>query len=257
MSQLLKYGVPQPFAAEAPSAWISRLAVAQGCTLGELSEFLELDPRDDVDWALSLRGFAEFRRRCSLGPEAFAVAERVLSNLRVAGVSDQTYLRCSNVDRAAFGYCPKCLAVRGECYLPIHWRFKDWRYCPVHHCLLDEVCGQCLAPLVHPRSLVASTAGRQGHASLRHCLDCAANLGRMSPCPVSDGPVAVLSQLERCWLKNGRALLAGLHQGYFQLGGTRLRLTALDYLHDQAVLPTELQGKSLERRLRRALRPVK
>lgn len=245
----LAYGVPKPFLTEAPSAWLTRLVAAQGCTVAELMNHLDLDPRKDLDWLLLENGFSGLRRQCGLGVEDFHVAERVLSGLQRARVEPAAYLRRSETGRATFAYCPRCMAARGECHLHIHWRFLDWRYCPLHHCLLERTCPRCAEPLAHPRSLVGSIAGRQGHASLRRCLDCVGSFDHHA-CPVSDGPVSVLDQQERCWLQNGRALIAGLYSGHFRIGATRYELESLSDLHDRGVLPTRYQWSRVERRLR-------
>lgn len=59
-------GVPKPFSIEAASSWLSRLALAQGCTVRELLRFLNLRSDEDLDVQLRGHALSELRRKCGL-----------------------------------------------------------------------------------------------------------------------------------------------------------------------------------------------
>ena len=250
MSDVLRYGVPRPEMFEAPSALLTRLVAAQGCSLDEMLEFLHLDDHQDVDWDLADRGFEEFRRRCNLAPQDFAVAELLLGNMQRAELDAERYLLYAGQRRPRFRYCPSCIASRREPYFDIHWRFADWRLCPIHKCLMEETCANCTGSITHPRCMFASGAGRKGHFTLKRCLRCTAKLSDVRACPISQDTKSLLKENEHCWLRNGRALLAALVHGRFKLGDDVIALKRLDLVDRKGGFATDHQWTQVEQRLR-------
>jgi hypothetical protein len=173
----LQYGVPQPFPFEAPSSWLSRLAMAQGCRVEEAKAFVGFPSqmgRDLVDSSHS-EDLAVLRQRCGLPTTAFAEATHLMD---VALSVGRLFLANG---WARFHYCPLCLSARPTAYLDIHWRLNDRRYCLVHGCLLEFRCPECGASLTGPPDMIYSRMGREGHASLRRCRRCCFNLASVPP----------------------------------------------------------------------------
>ncbi|HEY4081860.1 MAG TPA: TniQ family protein [Burkholderiaceae bacterium] len=250
MSDVLLHGVPAPHLFEAPSGWLARLALAQGCSLNELLRFLDL-PRD-ADHDLQLQGplMVKLRGKCSLPVEAFAIADRVMVGLVRSGLEAEDALLRDEQGGPRFRYCPLCLKQRGAGHFEIHWRFTDWRYCPIHKCLMEERCWNCEAPLLYPRDIAGSVAGREGHASQRRCLACSVDLAAAKPCLVDPSSSKVLMEYEAFWLHNGRALLAALSHGYARMHRGTMELEDIGARAYQAWLPTPFQWAKVERRIR-------
>lgn len=244
----LQYGVPPPFEFEAPSSWLSRLALAQGCSLEELLIFLELPPGADTDQMMLGQGLAELRRKCSLSRAAFAIAGNVMGGFKKTGMSAWNLVTANGAP--AFRYCPLCMRTRSTPHLDIQWRFVDWRYCPLHNCLMEGSCWKCKAPICYPQDMALSKAGRQGNASQRRCLRCSADLAAARPCFVNPSTSSALSELEACWLLNGRALLASLCIGTARFRAEGVGITALRHRAYGEWLPSPYQWPSVERRLR-------
>jgi hypothetical protein len=246
--RILQYGVPPPFEFEAVSSWLSRLALAQGCSLKDLLMFLELPPGADTDQMMHGQALAELRRRCSLPKTAFAVAGSVMAGFKKAGMSDWSLVTASGTP--AFRYCPLCLRSRSTPHLDTQWRFVDWRYCPLHNCLMESNCWQCKKSVLYPQDMVTSRAGRGGLASQRRCLRCSADLAAAKSCFVNPATSRALTELEACWLTNGRALLASLCRGSGQFRAESIGTAALGRRAVSEWLPLPHQWSRLERHLR-------
>lgn len=247
---LLKFGVPPPQQFEAPSSWLSRLALAQGCSLLELLEFLELDTVADVDRVMHGAALVELRRRCSLRDEDFRIAGHVMANLnRASRLADAAMLK-NLMRRPRFRYCPCCLKERRVAYLDIHWRFADWRYCPAHNCLMEEACWRCRSSLLYPADMPSSTAGLAGYGTQSRCLACTADLTAAIHCPADPALSTSLAKHEACWLLNGRALLAALHNGGGACGEEAIDINEIDRRAYSEWLPEPHAWKECERRIR-------
>lgn len=191
-----------PLIDEAPSSWISRLALEQGCSIGEMLSFLGLTFDSDVDASLHGALMAELRRRCSLPPTAFALSERMMSRVSAAALGRHVLYR-SGPRVPRFLFCPLCLRSGHPRVLKIFWRFMDWRYCPTHSCLMETNCWQCGYHLWYPRDMAKSKAGQAGHASLHRCQYCCADLSAAVPRFIEVRTRESLSTLEGMWLWMG------------------------------------------------------
>jgi len=205
----LQIRVPAPLPAEAPGSWISRLTLSQGCSLREMLTFLDLPSQGDLDLALHGPALAELRRKCSLPPAAFAVADRVITRVVQASLGDEV-LHMDIGGKPLYRYCPLCLKEGSPPVFQIYWRFLDWRYCPAHSCLMESNCRDCGHALHYPRDMEASSAGRNGHGSQSRCQRCACDLAAAIPCLLDPRRMGGLSRLESHWLHAGRALVAAL-----------------------------------------------
>ncbi|MCU7374879.1 TniQ family protein [Paucibacter sp. O1-1] len=248
----LKYGVPAPSAFEAVSSWRSRLALAQGCALDELLQFVDLDKRGvDLDLDMHGEALSELRRRCSLPKEAFAIAGCVMAGFHKAGLRD-VYLLTDKAGSPRFRHCPMCLKQRRVACLDIQWRFVDWRYCPEHNCLMEHACWRCEAPLQYPRDIALSKAGRLGYGSQGRCRSCTADLAEATPCIVDPMSSTMITELEACWLLNGRALLAALCMGKARYRAEDVGTVAIGQRAHDEWLPDKGTWEACERRLRRS-----
>lgn len=202
-------GVPKPFGIEAASSWLSRLALAQGCTVRELLRFLNLSSDEDLDVQLRGNALSELRRKCGLPGVSFAYAEFVIDGVQYAKLRH----RCLLSDRqrsSRFRVCPDCLMREGEGggTMFILWRFVDWRYCPLHRCLMDERCFACRSHIRFPIDMDQTRAGREGFASQRRCQNCAADLAEAPRVTVDFDSSARFSEREQGWLLAGRKFVA-------------------------------------------------
>jgi len=175
VSSVLRHGVPKPFPREAPSSWMCRLALAQGCLLEELMQFLQLGSVDSRDLDLEILGvrLPELAKKCCLYPSAFAYGAFAMAQFGEVDLKSPPLLTWRK--KARFRYCPSCLA-KANPHFDVRWRFSEWRHCLAHSCLLEDRCQNCGAFIVYPSDMTLSEAGRAGHASQRRCQNCSADL---------------------------------------------------------------------------------
>lgn len=57
-------------------------------------------------------------------------------------------------------------------YLRLEWRFKHWRYCPIHRNPLSTKCPSCSKPLAMHRSILGGTVFPIAVANIAICLFC-------------------------------------------------------------------------------------
>lgn len=181
MSEVLRHGVPMPLEWEAPSGWLGRLSLAQGCRVVEVKHFLGLAARGvrDVDSAFVGDIASVVRYRCGLPPTAFRRVEVALQSM------DVQWLRHAGWPR--FRYCPLCLSERQTPYFDIYWRFLHFGVCLVHGCDLQLRCPGCQGQISAPSDVFKSAAGRAGCASQNHCQRCSWDLARAPAMPSRHG----------------------------------------------------------------------
>lgn len=217
MTQL--FGVPEPFAFEAVSAWLPRLALSQGAPLPEVASFLGVNLRGDVDRKLIGEPLDQVRRVCSLPNSAFATAERIMQSLDLIEPMGDRFMARKAGRSPRFRFCVCCLSEMKTPHFPIQWRFIAWRRCPLHDCLLEDACPNCDAPIVFPTCVQESMSGKAGYAGLDHCLTCSKRLTSVLPCRLEVNDVRLINQWEEEQLANGRALLAALVRQRFRVEG--------------------------------------
>ncbi|WIV97493.1 TniQ family protein [Kinneretia aquatilis] len=243
----LKYGVPQPFQFEAPSAWLTRLAFAQGIgDFGELRQFLGLPAQGDLDWHLQGKALDELRQRCRLPASSFAISSRLMQGVALSRLGPHKLLLSTKDGEARFRFCPCCLAERSLPYLDIHWRFACWRWCPIHDAVLQDACPDCDALVQHPYLIESTRAGRAGHASLSRCIFCSGRLAGMLVQKFARECLQVLGDVDQLWLKNGQATMAALYQQHFNLRG---KWHLIQRLGDEYGLLVGLGGRHIDRKL--------
>ncbi|WP_457389286.1 TniQ family protein [Roseateles sp. P5_E1] len=204
--QVIRHGVPMPMGDEAPSSWLSRLALAQGCSLEALLDFLGLEFRRDADLQLHGLALTELRLKCGLPTSAFLAADRAMTRLNKSWLG-ASVLCGHHTKTSCFHYCPLCMRERDPPSFPIHWRFLDWRYCPDHGCLMESSCWHCKRSLRYPLDMAATKAGSYGHGSQRRCQRCSADLGAATPIPADPSRPGVVSDIEAHWMLAGREIV--------------------------------------------------
>jgi hypothetical protein len=221
-------GVPQPEFDESPSSWLARAALSQATSMQDLLNCLDLPTLDDLDFVVLSRRMPGALGVAGLGAMSLQVAGRVLFNLRKVNKDGRTYL-LRNKNKLQYRYCAPCLLEQRQKYLPVHWRFKAWQWCPLHLSVMRDGCPRCSAPIELPTSMIRAGGQGEGVGSLDHCLRCGHRLAstadqdRGQVHPSAAGPWA------QALMINGRALLAALYQGHLvaTAGGARIHLATL------------------------------
>ena len=104
----------------------------------------------------------DMRRRCRLPAESFGIAGRVMRNFHKAQL-DAASLLAGRKASLGIVIALYALGSAGVPHFDIQWRFVDWRYCPDHNCLMEDVCWRCRAPVTFPVDMAQSRyAGRKG-----------------------------------------------------------------------------------------------
>lgn len=176
--------VPRPSEFEAPSAWVSRLALHQGGSIAETMQFLGYRLTDfsgrrgtgDFDLQMDAMALASLRDKCGLPKTAFAATEMAMEKLRGR---QGKFLMTTAGHGQKFRYCPACLGRQAQPYFDIRWRFLRWRHCPVHNHPMMDQCWTCRFQFHHPKDLATCEAGKWGFASPRRCLRCCVDLAAM------------------------------------------------------------------------------
>jgi hypothetical protein len=205
-------GVPPAQLLEAPSSWLTRVALQQGADLQEVRDYLGWPPSGNVDMQFLDLDLQQLRSRVGVSLQRLGDARRVLSNIQHVDPEGNRLL-FKEAGHGQFRYCPACLKAQTVTYVPIHWRVVTWRFCPEHSCLLDTGCPHCSAPTLLPVSLIEAGPGRQGVAYIRDCARCGQSLAAREPCPLRKSGPGALAHADLCLLENGRASLAALYEG--------------------------------------------
>ncbi|HBP6163710.1 TPA: hypothetical protein L6A15_28240 [Pseudomonas aeruginosa] len=184
---------PQPKEDEIFSSWLVRLAFSNGFPLhtffNSLLEYkgsvwtrdIDRHPSDQLLQLLNQhtqQPFSMLQRMTLSSYEGTFFSELPLhgdvSWLLALGV----YHR--NHKRAGMQYCPMCLQTDSTPYYRMLWRIASTVICPIHHCVMEDDCPRCHAPVMFHRHGI----GRHKFPyveDLRHCYQCSLNLGNVKP----------------------------------------------------------------------------
>lgn len=231
-------GIPPLQMAESPSSWLSRVALYQGITLKELFSYFELPHKGDTDMAFVRGNLRRIAAVCGLPYEQFHFIRTMFLGVASLDRTGAKYL-LSQQGAPRYRFCPSCLFQQREKHLPLHWRFKAWRWCPEHHCLLEDACPHCAAPLLLPLDMISSGPDRAGVDRLNRCLHCAEKLCATYESTQSTLDFYLLAPWEALLLRNGRALLAALHRREVRLDFSHksFPLSAVRRIEKQGLLP--------------------
>jgi len=231
-------GVPLVLPFESVSSWLGRLALSQGVSLAELSKYLDIDTKCDVDMRLRRQKARELLDICGQDKRSFDLPLAIFSALRSLVRDGGRFLNVER-GRARYRFCPCCLSAQPTPYFPLHWRFVAWRWCPVHDCLLENACPHCSAPLIGPADQLNAGRDRKGVGLMSYCMSCSRKLSVVEPCYIGTGPQSALTEWERVLLRNGRAVLAALYTREVQVTcqGDRTGVRRLKKLDRLGLLP--------------------
>lgn len=203
-------GLPQAQPFEAPSSWITRAALSQGVSPRKLLLFMGFSTQQirntDLDLLLTSKdGLNAMKQAGSLAH--MPVAERVFKALLTIDPDAKALLRDANA-RPLSRFCPVCFSNQRPPHLEVHGRFSPWRFCPLHNCLMEDVCPHCSMPLSLPFDMSRSGRCRSGVASLSGCQHCGGKLHRVNPVLLNHMGLDPYEQLR---VHNGRSFLAALY----------------------------------------------
>jgi hypothetical protein len=230
--------VPELELAESPSSWLSRTALAQGVTAKELLKYLDLAHKGDVDLAVCRTNLNRLAAVCGISNTRFRTVKRMFLGVSKLDRSGTRYL-LSHSGTPRYRFCAACVHEQPVKHFPLHWRFKAWRWCPAHNCMLDAVCPHCEAMVLLPRSLETAGPNGEGVATLGRCLVCGKKLSAFHAEVRDLFDLDLLAPWEQPLLLNGRALLAALYLGSFRVSkdeGT-FSVGAIRRIERQGLLP--------------------
>jgi len=230
-------GVPIPAFDESPSSWLARAALSQGISMQGLLSHLQLPVPAELDFFIHAKNISVAWEAAGLSSFPLDGANRVLSNLKKIDPQGKLYLLRTE-DRIRYRYCAPCLLAQRQKYLPIHWRFKAWQWCPQHFSHMRDACPTCGREIELPANLAHAGMGREGVASLDHCLCCGYRLSRTASEDCSKVELNSLDRWHQLLMRNGRAFLAALYYGYVFADGERKRIQYLKRF--QTIIPAEL-----------------
>ena len=205
-------GIPEPIGFESPASWLVRAALSQGVSPRELLAHFGFHKRVDPDLFMTEKVAHRLLNACQLPSEKFDFAVHMFSNLKIIDPVGQIFL-LERKHSAEYRYCPVCLHFLRTKHFMVHWRFRAWRHCPLHHCMMEERCVKCGALVLLPTDLMSAGPEKKGIAFLDRCLVCDHKLS--SHWDKVYGTVDQSSVSEWKWSQfvNGRATLAALYNG--------------------------------------------
>lgn len=233
-------GTPAIELLESPSSWLCRLALSQGATMRELTSYLKLPPVRNLDLDLVFTQINARRLAIACGQDrrSITLTQLMMKRLRRIDLHGREYLLFEN-KKPRYRFCPQCLYEQRTKHYPLHWRFKAWRCCWIHNCLLSSECPHCLSPIRLPVDMLYAGPEKAGIASLAFCLVCGGSLTTGRESSIGTLCDETLTPFELTLLKNGRALLASLFTNEVWFSELKLKLgkAAIRRIEKQGLLP--------------------
>lgn len=215
---------------ESPSSWLTRAALSQGTSVRELAMHIGWFPARDLDLMFGLL-YRDGLPRAIGALSGLEVARRVLVGHQRAGCRPEGLLTTARnparkLDglmpsvrrRGRYRFCPLCLEADQVPFVRLEWRFKCWRFCPEHMCVLHDECPACTAPLELPISLVRAGPRKAGVADLSCCASCGEPLTTAGAVSL-DLVTAKDIGWGRIHLDNGRAAISAMYYGRLRIDG--------------------------------------
>lgn len=229
-------GLPPAMPLESPASWLSRAALSQGEAVEALLGHIGLPAAGDIDLMVSSRIGRIALAQCGIS-EPFSLARVLFPRVEKLGRSWEKFLLRTRTGVPRYRFCAACLADQSEPHFEVHCRFSVWRYCPLHRCLLEDVCPNCKACVTLPFDMLCAGPKKSGIAYLAHCQVCGGRLSGLQPVKLDGLP---LSEWDWALLKNGRAVLAALLQGVVRVEGrAEMSVMSLSNLMKKGVLPLD------------------
>lgn len=251
------YGVPAPIEMESPASWLTRAALSQGTSLKEFSKFLGIKLWRDVDLSMTRELIRSISSKCGIEANSFSFSRHMFTGLMSFDRQGSMFLLFDK-SGARYRYCPLCLNEQVVKHFPIHWRFKAWRHCPLHDCLMEDRCRSCGLFVLLPAHLMEAGPEQAGIAYLHQCLGCGELLSKHWKRVAGILNQGLLTAEERTALNQGRAVLAAIYQRRLYYAGLpqQYRMKALVGLARAGSIPHEtflLDTGELERRFQQSL----
>lgn len=174
------FNVPPPAKTEAVSSWLSRLALSQGASVGELRKLFRIPSAADPDKFVHGPLLNEVRQICGLDDDALKLHDNIVTFMHPRFLG-RDIMACTRRGKPRFRYCPLCIREMRTPYFPIQWRFVAWRHCPVHACWMEDGCHHCSHPIDLPMDIAESKSGLWGYSLLNRCCSCASRLDEAPP----------------------------------------------------------------------------
>jgi hypothetical protein len=210
--------VPNHEFMESPSSWLTRVALRQVVSPKELARYFGVKVGVDGEMAFAKRTLRKLAAEFTDATGSFEEVDLLMGRLlKLDPYGERYLLRYRSV--AFHRYCAACLATDRVKYFRLEWRFKCWRWCPLHECLLRERCPHCDHMVQLPRDMLEAGKDGWGVATLDHCLQCGEFLTKGWQDDVSNLSEDWITAWEQVLLSNGRATLATLARGKLQIRG--------------------------------------
>ncbi len=235
---------PEPF--ESPASWLSRMALMQGAHVKELLSYLNIDMQSDIDLQMATLDTSLLAKVCGLPESSFGFMKHMFSQLREIEGDGKTFLLQKD-SLARYRFCPRCLGEQHTPHFPVHWRFKAWRWCPLHNCLLSDFCPRCRAVVILPMNMLKAGRKGLGVAYLSNCQVCGAKLMNKPKSKRIKASKYRLSTNDHFLLANGRTLLSALYHTKFKIGESSQKypVSAIRGLETHGYFPPEVMRYEL------------
>ncbi|KPY65213.1 TniQ protein [Pseudomonas syringae pv. spinaceae] len=184
---------PQPKEGEILSSWLVRLAFSNGFPLHTFfnrllgykrpiwTRDIDRHPSDQLLQLINHRTQQPFSTLQSMTLRQYEGT--FFSELPMHG--DVSWLLALGVyhrnrKRPGMQYCPLCMQTDSAPYYRLLWRIASTVICPIHSCLMEDVCPQCQSPVMFHRHGIGRHKNPYGE-DLRHCHQCLYDLGATTP----------------------------------------------------------------------------
>ncbi|WP_177136230.1 TniQ family protein [Hydrogenophaga aromaticivorans] len=231
-------GIPKKIDFESPASWLSRAALSQGVSIKEFRKFITLHQKADADMAFTQKYVRHVAKVTNQAARDFEFVQYVLTSLRILDRHGGEYLLGDNLN-ARYRFCPVCLAEQRIKVFALEWRFKAWRWCPLHQCMMRDRCPHCRAFPTLPGDMLNAGLGRAGIATLDRCLCCGELLETGWQSVMNTFDSSLLNPWGEALMNNGRAVLSALACRKIRIKGEEgeFSLSALRRIQRYGLLP--------------------
>ena len=231
-------GVPTAMPRESLSSWLSRLALSQGESLPVIARYCKIKLAPDLDLTTIKPHIRRMSLIAGIPLKTFSDAKKIFSSVLSIDKLGHTYLLFAN-SRPKYRFCPMCLKTDKDPYFRVEWRFKAWRLCPIHQCLLEDHCANCKTPVTLPLDMLNSGLKRSGIGSLSMCAHCSEFLTKVKPAFIDELIDRRLSKQDHLLITNSKALMASFYFKKFKIDGfTKLyKLKSMKQVNKAKIFP--------------------
>lgn len=231
-------GVPgiQPF--ESPASWMARAALSQGINIKEFKKFIGMHRKADPDISFTQKYTRHVASVTGVNYKEFSFIQHMLTGLRQIDRHGTVFL-LGSAQAAQYRFCSVCLAKDRTKTFPLHWRFKCWRWCPLHDCLMMERCPHCKSLVYLPQDMFMGGPKKAGVASLDRCLSCGKRLNAGWTTIINSLDLSLVPPWEQSLMDNGRAVLAAIYYRRVELYGEQgaFSFSSLKRIQKNGLLP--------------------